>query len=199
MKASAKKATDFPSRAATFIAQTEGASDSERGKVAVEKRPHRMLPSTLEGSAALQGEVSCALVTKAVEKYLDFEAFVYWLRPFFQMPKIRLPARISMELGQKCPGLLEFVNTSISAACGGKSKSWKRMFNWGKDHVLAQAKKEGWLDCVLRQVRIHPLHVRIADYAALWCKSRLGNSAPSYPSLRHWQEEAQGYVRASRK
>jgi hypothetical protein len=147
----------------------------------------------------LQGEVSCALVTKAVEKYLDFEAFVYWLRPFFQMPKIRLPARISMELGQKCPGLLEFVNTSISAACGGKSKSWKRMFNWGKDHVLAQAKKEGWLDCVLRQVRIHPLHVRIADYAALWCKSRLGNSAPSYPSLRHWQEEAQGYVRASRK
>jgi hypothetical protein len=53
MKASAKKATDFPSRAATFIAQTEGASDSERGKVAVEKRPHRMLPSTLEGSAAL--------------------------------------------------------------------------------------------------------------------------------------------------
>src|SRR5713101_3871901 len=53
MKANAKKATDFPSRAATFIAETEGASDSERGKVVVEKRPHRMLASTLEGSAAL--------------------------------------------------------------------------------------------------------------------------------------------------
>src|SRR5713101_9977869 len=53
MKANAKKATDFPSRAATFIAETEGASDSERGKVVFEKRPHRMLASTLEGSAAL--------------------------------------------------------------------------------------------------------------------------------------------------
>lgn len=53
MKANAKKATDFSSRAATFIAETEGASDSERAKVVVEKRPHRMLPSTLEGSAAL--------------------------------------------------------------------------------------------------------------------------------------------------
>ena len=54
MKANARKATDFPSRTATFIAETEGASDSERGKVVVEKRPRRMLPSTLERSAALR-------------------------------------------------------------------------------------------------------------------------------------------------
>jgi membrane protease YdiL (CAAX protease family) len=54
MKANARKATDSPSRAATFIAETEGASDSERGKVVVEKRPRRMLPSTLERSAALR-------------------------------------------------------------------------------------------------------------------------------------------------
>jgi membrane protease YdiL (CAAX protease family) len=53
MRANAKKATDFPSRAATSTAEIEGASDSERGKVVVEKRPRRMLPSTLEGSAAL--------------------------------------------------------------------------------------------------------------------------------------------------
>jgi len=53
MKANAKKATDFPSRAATFIAETEAASDSERRKVVVEKRPRRMPPSTLERSAAL--------------------------------------------------------------------------------------------------------------------------------------------------
>ena len=53
MKAIAKKATDFPSRAVTLPAVTEGASDPGRGKVVVEKRPRRMLPSTLEGSAAL--------------------------------------------------------------------------------------------------------------------------------------------------
>ena len=54
MKANGRKATDFPSRTATFIAETEGASDSERGEVVVEKRPRRMLPSTLERSAALR-------------------------------------------------------------------------------------------------------------------------------------------------
>lgn len=52
MKANAKKATDFPSRA-TLTAVTEGARDSERGKVVVEKRPHPMQPSTVEGRAAL--------------------------------------------------------------------------------------------------------------------------------------------------
>ncbi len=146
----------------------------------------------------LQGDVSCALVAKAVEKYIDFEAFVYWLRPLFQTAKAQLPAHIVLELGQECPGLLEFLNTHISAAFRDQSRSWQRLVNWGKDHVLARAKKEGWLDYVLRQVRIHPLHVRMVDYATLYCKSQLGNTALPYPSLRQWQRDAQGYVRAGR-
>jgi transposase len=35
------------------------------------------------------------------------------------------------------------------------------------DVVLSHAKKEGWLDCVLRQARLHPRHIRTVDYAAL--------------------------------
>src|SRR6267378_8295752 len=53
MKVTTKKAVEFLSRAATPAAETEGASGSERAKVGTEKRPRRMLPSTLEGSAAL--------------------------------------------------------------------------------------------------------------------------------------------------
>lgn len=53
MSANTKKAAEFSTRAATFIAEIEGTSDSERGKVVVDKRPHPMPPSTLEGSAAL--------------------------------------------------------------------------------------------------------------------------------------------------
>ena len=45
------------------------------------------------------------------------------------------------------------------------------MFNWGKDHVLSQEKKEGWLRCVLRQAEIHPRHVRLAKFSALCSKS----------------------------
>lgn len=147
----------------------------------------------------LRGDISCAEVTKAVEKYLDFEALVYWLRPLFQGPTLQLPAHIALALGQESPSLLEFVSTEISAAYEDKSRNWRRMFKWGKDHVLSKARKEGWLDCILRQAGIHPRHVRLADYAALWCKSRQGNTALPYPYLRQWLRDMEGYVRASRK
>jgi hypothetical protein len=147
----------------------------------------------------LHGDASCAVVAKAVEKFIDFEAVVYWLRPLFKAPKVQLPPHVALELGQESPSLLEFVTRETSAAYEDKSRGWQRLFNWGKGHVLSQAKNEGWLDCVLHQAGIHPRHVRLVDYAALCCKSRLGNTALPYPSLRQWQRDAEGYVRASRK
>jgi len=147
----------------------------------------------------LQGDVSCALVTKAVEKYIDFEAIAYWLRPLLGVPTIQLPANVILELGQESPGLLEFVSREVSAANEGKSGSWQRLFSWGKDHVLTRAKSEGWLDRVLPQTEIHPRHVRLAKFSALCCKSWLENSELPYPSLRQWRRDAEGYVRASRR
>jgi hypothetical protein len=146
----------------------------------------------------LQGDVRCAEVAKAVEKYLDFEAFVYWLRPLFQTSKFQLPAHVALELGQECPGLLEFASREISGPYEAKSRSWERLFNWGEDHVLSHAKKQGWLDCVLRQAAIHPRHVRLADYTALWCKSQRGKTGLPYPYLRQWRRDMEDYVRASR-
>ncbi len=147
----------------------------------------------------LHGDVSCAVVTKTIEKYLDFEAFVYWLRPLFQGPTIQLPAHIALELGQKSPTLLEFVSREISIAHEDKSRSWQRLLIWGKGHVLSRANKEGWLDCVLHQTRIHPRHVRVADYAHLWWRSRADNPASPHPSFDQWCGDAQSYVRTSRK
>jgi hypothetical protein len=167
-------------------------------------RPPAPVPTLVQwrrsaSSWKLRGDVSCAAVAKAVEKYIDFEALVYWLRPLFQAGKVQLSAHVGLELEQECPGLLEFANRESSAACENKSRSWRSLFAWGKDHLLLHAKRDGWLDCVLRQVLIHPLHVRIVDYAALCCKSGLGNNALPYPSLRRWQRDMEGYVRASRK
>src|SRR5260370_22379243 len=53
MKANTKKAVDFPSRAATLAAETEGGSGSERAKAVLEKRSRPRLLSTLEGRTAL--------------------------------------------------------------------------------------------------------------------------------------------------
>jgi hypothetical protein len=143
----------------------------------------------------LQGGVRCTVVTKAVEKYIDFEAFVYWLCPLFQTAEVQLPAHIALELGQECPGLLEFANAHISAAYRDQSRGWRRMFNWGKDHVLSQAKKEDWLNLVLRQVSIHPRHVRMADYVRLCYRSRADNAASSHPSFGKWQRHLKTYTR----
>ena len=147
----------------------------------------------------LQGDASCAVVAKAVENLIDFEVLAYWLRPLFQAPTTQLPVNVTLELGQESPSLLEFVSGEASAANEGKSGSWQRLFNWGKDHVLSKAKEEGWLDYVLRQKEIHPRHVRLVDYAAAWCKSRRRNTALPYPYLRQWQIDMEGHVRASRK
>lgn len=147
----------------------------------------------------LQGDISCAAVAKAVERFIDFEALVYWLRPLYRGARIQLPPHVALELRQESPGLLEFVRSETPDGYQDKSRSWQRLFNWAKRDVLWQAKKEGWLKFVIRQVCIHPLHVRMADYAALCCKSRQGNTALPFPSLRQWQRDMGGYVRASLK
>src|SRR5229473_617964 len=128
----------------------------------------------------LHGDVRCAAVTKAVEKYLDFEAVLYWLRPLFRGPKVQLPPHVALELRQESPSLLEVVHRETSGAYEDKSRNWQRLINWGKSHVLSHAKKEGWLDCVLHQAAIHPRHVRLADYTALWCKSPRGKTGLPY-------------------
>ncbi len=147
----------------------------------------------------LQGDVSCAAVAKAVEKYVDFEAFAYWLRPLFQASTIQLPAHVTLELGQESASFLEFVRREISTAYEDKSRSWQRLFKWGKAHVLSHAKNKGWLDCVLGQARIHPRHVRMVDYARLWCRSRVENPTSPHPSFDEWRRDAENYVRTSRK
>lgn len=147
----------------------------------------------------LQGDVRCAAVAKAVEKYLDFEEVVYWLRPLLLRSKVQLPRHVAFELSQECPGLREFVNASVSATYRDKSGNWRRLFKWGKDHVLSHAKKEGWLDCVLRQVSNHPLHTRVVAYTAFRCKSGLPLTAVPYPSLRRWRSDVKAHVTASQK
>lgn len=168
------------------------------------KRRPKSFPTFAEWSRSalnwkLQGDVRCAAVAKAVEKYLDFEEVVYWLCPLLQRSNVQLPPHVALELSQECPGLLEFMNAHAFSTGRDKSKSWRRLFKWGRDHVLSRPKKEGWLDCVLRQVRNHPLHIRVVDYTALWRKSRLLLTALPYPSLRQWRRNAEVHVTASQK
>jgi hypothetical protein len=147
----------------------------------------------------LHGHVSCAVVAKAVEKYIDFEALLYWLRPLIQVPTLQLPANVALELGQESPSLLEFVSREISPAYEDDPRRWQRLFNCGEDYALSHAKKEGWLDFVLRQARIHPRHVRLTDYACYCSRSRVEKPTSPHPSFGEWRRDAESYVWTSRK
>jgi hypothetical protein len=147
----------------------------------------------------LQGNVGCAAVAKAVEKYLNFESLVNWLRPLLQAPQFQLPAYVALDLEQEYPGLLKFVNTHVAAACRDQSRSWRRLLRWGKDHLLSQEKERGGLGCVLFHARMHPRHLRIVRYAAHCRKSRLENPALPHPSLRQWQRQVRSWVETSRR
>lgn len=143
----------------------------------------------------LHDNVTCARVTKAVEKYLDFEATLYWLRPLLCPTTRQLPRHVNLELSQECPSLLEFMDLHICGVYQRKSKAWQKLLSWGKSHLLGHAEDKMSVDIVLRQARFHPRHVRLAHYSAHWCKFWLGNTAVRYPSLRHWRREAESYIK----
>lgn len=146
-----------------------------------------------------QGDVSFDRLTKSVQNFLDFEALVYWLRPLFRKAKVVLPPHVTLELKQESPSLLEFMIGENLADNQHRPRHWQRLLNWGKDHVLWQAKKEGWLKFVLRQTSSHPYHVRIKVYSAFWSKSREDNPASPHPSYREWRRAAEIYIGTSQK
>jgi len=100
----------------------------------------------LPRSAGSLTEADFDTVSKSVEKLpADFEAIVYWLRPPFQASKIQLPTHVALDLEQECPGLLEYVNTHISAAYAERSRSWQRLFNWGRITFYRTRKRKAGL------------------------------------------------------
>lgn len=161
-----------------------------------QKQPRAAIPSFAQWRRSaldwkLQGSVNSAAIASAVEDYIRCETFLYWLRPLLQTKEAQLPAQIAVELGQECPNLLQFWNSEISAANQTQARSWRLLVNWSRDQVLGRAKKKGWLDDVVRQTEIHPHHVRLATFSALYCRSRLGGAEKPYPSLSQWQRDAE--------
>jgi len=109
----------------------------------------------------------------------------------------QLPTHVALDLEQDCPGLLEYVNRHISAALRRPIEELATPHELGQGSCSIACEKEGWLDVVLSHARIHPRHIRMVDYGALCCKSRLGNTALPYPSLGQWRRDAESCVRVS--
>jgi hypothetical protein len=134
-------------------------------------------------------------VNRAVERYIDWEALVLWLRPLFDTG-LKLPPHVISELGRRCPGVCEVGGSGACESREARSKIWHRVMKWGKHHCLAQAREEGWLDSLLEQVRSHPWHVRMNAYTTHWAKEWPRSRALPYPSYSQWGQAAEAYVKA---
>ncbi len=163
------------------------------------KRPTSLPTFDKWWRAALQWELcdntSCSAVARAVQKYLDWEALVLWLRPLFDT-SLTLPRHVLSELERRCPGICKFDGSGACETRQARSSIWHRVMKWGKDHCLSQAREEGWLDSLLEQVRSHPRHVRMRAYAAHWTKEWSRSRALPYPSFHQWEQAAERYVKA---
>src|SRR4029077_4654188 len=140
--------------------------------------------------------VTSLAVNRAVEKYIDWETLVLWLRPLFNS-RLKLPPDVISELEGKCPGIFKLDGSGTFEKLQARSKIWHRVMQWGKDHCLSQARKEGWLDSLLEQVRSHPWHVRMQAYATHWTEEWSRSHMLSYPSRYQWEQAAETYVRGN--
>jgi hypothetical protein len=138
-------------------------------------------------------KASIARVARAIEGYVEWQAFAYWLRPLLEA-KCELPARVAAGLERGCPGFLEFNNSHALGKQEEKGRAWRRLLAWIDDHFFSEARKQGWFETVVDQARNDPRHTRLVEFWKRWNKSWSQNPAVAYPSFGEWRRAADTYV-----
>jgi hypothetical protein len=143
----------------------------------------------------LRDKISYRDVGKAVEKCLDSEALILWLRPLF-VSNVKLPPHVTPKVKRRCPGIMEFQKSGTHRSGKENSKIWRHLNEWRQDQYLSDAKEDGWLDFLLQRARSHPLHMRLVVYGNHWAKAWPRNRPQTYPSFRQWRRAADRYILA---
>lgn len=141
----------------------------------------------------LRDELSFHRLNKMLQRYLESEALVLWLRPLL-ISDIKLPRHVISELERRCPGVLGPQNSAKRCAEVENSAIWCRLVKWRKDFCLSQVLKADWLDLFLQRAQSHPSHVRLVSFGKHWAGGRSQNPGRSYPSFREWRLAADRYV-----
>ena len=147
----------------------------------------------------LQGDFNSAVVAKTVEKYIDCLTLVSWLRPLTEAPRTQLPSHVTRDLKRECPALLEFLKRQSPTVKGPKPRGWPKLLSWCQDHVLSDAKREGWRDSVLYHASVHPRWVSVADYTLTWRRSPFEQAVPPFATFSQWKRAAENHARTGRK
>jgi hypothetical protein len=136
-------------------------------------------------------QVSARRLVGIVKVYVDWMAFVQWLRPFLSRD-VKLPGQVARQLRRKCPHLVEstFQNGLTAKNLQSVTKSIEERF-------FLDVKEEGWLDCVRQRASTHPRHVRTIAYSEFWMKHLSRNPSLTYPPFSRWRYMADNFGKES--
>jgi hypothetical protein len=147
-----------------------------------------LLPSVRRALASSK-KVAPEHLAAAVSRYIDWEAFAYWVRAALERSE-PLPREVARGLDERCPGFLEFHGRSSSEAF----HPFSDLLRWIGEHFFAEAIVEGWFDAIVHLAGMHPRAVRTMDYAD-HCDELWGANLPQpYPSFAEWRRAADAYV-----
>ncbi len=119
----------------------------------------------------------------AVGKYLEIEAFAYWLRPILDA-RLPLPGGVRDEVKNRYPFL---------EVCD----EWNRDQMWDclRNSHFQVAQAERWFDAVVYTAELHPRRVKVIDYFSLYWSGHWRKGKPElYPSFELWRREAESYT-----
>ena len=161
-------------------------------------KPPTSYPSFEEWRSAAENWKGCGVVgreqfVEAVTRYVDWQAFAYWARSPLEAD-IELPARVRAELQDRYPSLLEYTEAGAGRGRGAGRRSWRRLLQWGEEHLFFEPRKQGWFDFMVRQADVHPRSVRTVQYWKHWNGEGARNPAIPYTSLEEWRQAADNYI-----
>ena len=135
-------------------------------------------------------------LAEAVDRYMDYEALGAWARPALERgPEI--PQEVADEMRQRCPGYLDVWLQREAFPSQGPRQEEESLMLWIGDHFFPDAKREGWFDAILIQVRSHPRAIRTMEFAD-HCDEVWSSKLPQpYPPFAGWRREADQYVESS--
>jgi hypothetical protein len=131
-----------------------------------------LLPDLRKASASVK-LVAPERLGEAVSRYIDWEAFAYWVRPSLELGS-PLPREVARELQHRCPGFLEVQPGA---------RDWQELMSWIVDRHFKDAKREGWFDAILILAHSHPRAIPTmehTDHCEEGWESRLPDPYPSF-------------------
>jgi hypothetical protein len=149
-------------------------------------RPHVPVKRAAWDAARLVGPDR---LQQAVATYMDWEAFVFWVRAIVEADR-QIPSGVAERIRERCPGFLE----ETRPADGDIDRLWLQLLDWIEARSFGFAKSEGWFEAITFFARSHLRAERTVDYWAHCAREWSRRRPEKYPDFADWRQAADAYT-----